>query len=149
MKTGVYPEDIVVAYAARALGRPVKWQADRSEEFLSAIARPRRRQPRRARARRRRQGAGAARRTRCANVGAYATPAGVAIQLLIGPWVSTSIYDIRPIDLHLQAVLTNTDADRRLSRRRPARGDLPHRAADRRGGARDAASIRPSCAAAT
>src|SRR5439155_10474789 len=30
MKTGPYPEDIVVAYAARALGRPVHWQADRS-----------------------------------------------------------------------------------------------------------------------
>ena len=42
MKTGMYPEDIVVAHAARALGRPVHWQADRSEEFLSASARPRR-----------------------------------------------------------------------------------------------------------
>ena len=48
-----------------------------------------------------------------ANVGAYATPAGVAIQLLIGPWVSTSIYDMPTIDLHFTAVLTNTDADRR------------------------------------
>ena len=36
MKTGAYPEDLVVAYAARALKRPVRWQADRSEEFLSA-----------------------------------------------------------------------------------------------------------------
>ncbi len=43
-----------------------------------------------------------------ANVGAYATPAGVAIQLLIGPWVSTSIYDIAAVDLHYKAVLTNT-----------------------------------------
>ena len=44
-----------------------------------------------------------------ANVGAYATPAGVVIQLLIGPWVSTSIYDIadhRPATS--RAVLTNT-----------------------------------------
>lgn len=36
MKTGVYPEDIVVAYCARALQRPVKWVADRSEEFISS-----------------------------------------------------------------------------------------------------------------
>jgi carbon-monoxide dehydrogenase large subunit len=43
-----------------------------------------------------------------ANVGAYATPAGVAIQLLIGPWVSTSIYDLKTIDLHYTAVLTHT-----------------------------------------
>ena len=41
--------------------RPVRWQAERSEEFLSAYARPRRRQPCRARARCRRPGAGAAR----------------------------------------------------------------------------------------
>ena len=43
-----------------------------------------------------------------ANVGAYATMTGVIIQLLIGPWVSTSVYDIQTIDFKLQAVLTNT-----------------------------------------
>jgi carbon-monoxide dehydrogenase large subunit len=36
MKTGIYPEDIVVAHAARTLGRGVRWQADRGEDFLSA-----------------------------------------------------------------------------------------------------------------
>ena len=30
-----YPEYAAVAYAARKLGRPVKWLADRSETFLS------------------------------------------------------------------------------------------------------------------
>jgi carbon-monoxide dehydrogenase large subunit len=40
-------------------------------------------------------------------VGAYGTGAGIAIPLLEGPWVSTSIYDIPLIDLHFQAVLTN------------------------------------------
>ena len=43
-----------------------------------------------------------------ANLGAYATPAGVVIQLLIGPWVSTSIYDIRHDRHPHQGVLTNT-----------------------------------------
>ncbi len=43
-----------------------------------------------------------------ANVGAYGTTAGMIIQLMIGPWVSTSIYDIPAIDFTLQAVLTNT-----------------------------------------
>ena len=33
---------------------------------------------------------------------------GVAIQLLIGPWVITSIYDIPTIALQLTAVMTNT-----------------------------------------
>jgi carbon-monoxide dehydrogenase large subunit len=41
------------------------------------------------------------------NVGAYATATGVIIQLLIGPWVSTSIYEIGTVDLHFLAVMTN------------------------------------------
>jgi carbon-monoxide dehydrogenase large subunit len=36
MKTGLTPEDALVCFAARTLGRPVKWRADRSEEFLAA-----------------------------------------------------------------------------------------------------------------
>lgn len=36
MKTGGYPEDIAVAFCARALQRPVKWVAERSEEFISS-----------------------------------------------------------------------------------------------------------------
>ncbi len=107
MKTGAYPEDVVVAFCARALKRPIKWVAERGEEFLSA-------------------GHGrdseavvemaldesgkilALRLVGLANVGAYATGTGVYIGLLIGPWVQTSVYDIQTIDLHYKAVLTNT-----------------------------------------
>ncbi|HEY4956797.1 MAG TPA: xanthine dehydrogenase family protein molybdopterin-binding subunit [Caldimonas sp.] len=107
MKTGPYPEDIVVGHAARALQRPVRWQADRSEEFLSASHG--RDVTSHAELALDADGKALALRVRSlANVGAQATGAGVAIQLLIGPWVSTSIYDIATIDLHLQAVLTNT-----------------------------------------
>jgi len=107
MKTGMYPEDIVVAHAARALGRPVHWQADRSEEFLSGSAG--RDVTSHVELALDGDGKALALRVRSlANVGAYATPAGVAIQLLIGPWVSTSIYDIAVVDLHYKAVLTNT-----------------------------------------
>jgi len=35
MKTLLYPEDALCAYAARKLGRPVHWCATRSEEFLA------------------------------------------------------------------------------------------------------------------
>jgi carbon-monoxide dehydrogenase large subunit len=35
-KASVYPEDIVVAWAARTMLRPVKWIASRSEDFLAA-----------------------------------------------------------------------------------------------------------------
>jgi carbon-monoxide dehydrogenase large subunit len=61
MKTGAYPEDLVVAHAARALKRPVRWQGRAQRGVPLGVPRPRRRQPRRARARRRRAGAGAAR----------------------------------------------------------------------------------------
>ena len=106
MKTGAYPEDVAVAFAAWSLKRPVKWAADRSEEFVSAT-----------------HGRdvhshlelaldanGRILALRClghANVGAYATGTGVAIQLLIGPWVLTSLYDIPLIDFHFKAVLSN------------------------------------------
>ncbi len=107
MKTGPYPEDMVVAFAARALKRPVRWQADRSEEFLSAFHG--RDVASHAELALDAEGRVLALRVKSlANVGAYATPAGVAIQLLIGPWVSTSIYDLPTIDLHLTAVLTHT-----------------------------------------
>jgi carbon-monoxide dehydrogenase large subunit len=35
-KASLMPEDVLVAFAARTLGRPVKWCATRSEEFLAA-----------------------------------------------------------------------------------------------------------------
>lgn len=107
MKTGVYAEDIAAAYCARALQRPVKWVSERSEEFISAFHG----RDLQSHAELALDGQGkilALRLASLANVGAYATGAGVAIQLLIGPWVQTSVYDIQTIDFHFQAVLTNT-----------------------------------------
>ena len=107
MKTGIYPEDAAVAWCAHTLRRPVKWIADRSEEFLTtAHGRDLQTQAEMALAA---DGKVLALRLRSlANVGAYATGTGVAIQLLIGPWVQTSVYDIPTIDFHFKAVLTNT-----------------------------------------
>lgn len=107
MKTGAYPEDIAVAFAALQVNRPVKWVADRSEEFLSSAHG----RDIEARAEMALDADGkilALRIKTLANVGAYATGTGVAIQLLIGPWVQTSVYDIQTIDFHFKAVLTNT-----------------------------------------
>ncbi len=107
MKTGVYPEDVAVAYAAQALQQPVKWQAERLEDFLSAVHG--RDVVTRAEMALDAQGRALAIRTRSyANVGALPTGAGVGIQLLVGPWVTTSVYDIPLVDLHLSAVLTHT-----------------------------------------
>jgi carbon-monoxide dehydrogenase large subunit len=107
MKTGLYPEDAVVAFCARQLACPVLWTADRSEEFLSAIHG----RDIHTRAQLALDANGRVQAFRVhnlANVGAFATPTGVAIQLLIGPWVLSSIYDIQTIDFHFKAVLTNT-----------------------------------------
>ncbi len=107
MKTGAYPEDVVVAWATRRLARPVKWVADRSEEFLASHHG--RDLHTRAELALAADGKLLGLRLRSlANVGAYATGAGVAIQVLIGPWVQTSVYDLQTIDFHIQAVLTNT-----------------------------------------
>lgn len=107
MKTGAYPEDAALAWAALQLQRPLKWVADRSEEFISAThGRDVQTQAELALAA---DGKILALRLRgLANVGAYATGTGLAIQLLIGPWVQTSVYDIPLIDFHFKGVLTNT-----------------------------------------
>jgi len=107
MKTGLYPEDALVAIAARSLRRPVKWIAERSEEFVSSTHG----RDVQAKAELALAADGkilALRVHSLANVGAYPGAAGVAIQLLIGPWVQTSIYDIQTIDFHFKAVMTNT-----------------------------------------
>jgi carbon-monoxide dehydrogenase large subunit len=107
MKTGLYPEDIVVAYAARQIGRPVKWTPTRIEEFLSSTHG--RDVESHAELALDADGKVLAYRIRSlANVGAYGSTVGIIIQLMIGPWVSTSIYDIRTIDFDLRAVLTHT-----------------------------------------
>ena len=106
MKTGIYPEDIVLGWAALQLGRPVKWQADRVEEFLSAIHG--RDQLNLAELALDAAGRVLALRVRTlANVGAYPSGTSIAIPLLVGPWVVTSIYDIAHVDLQITAVLTN------------------------------------------
>jgi carbon-monoxide dehydrogenase large subunit len=108
MKTTLYAEDVLAAYGTRLTKRPVKWCAERVEEMLAAS-----------------HGRDLASKAELAldangrilalrihshaNLGAYATPAGVVIQLLIGPWVTTSVYDIATIDVLIEGVLTNTN----------------------------------------
>ena len=107
MKTGLYAEDAVVAYAARQVGRPVKWAATRMDDFLSALHG--RDTESTAELALDASGKVTGFRVRTlADMGAYPRPPSVAIQLLVGPWVSTSIYDITNIDFTFTAVLTNT-----------------------------------------
>jgi carbon-monoxide dehydrogenase large subunit len=107
MKAGLYAEDIVVTYAARLLQRTVKWTPSRLDEFLSATHG--RDIESHAELALDANGKVLAYRIRTlANMGAYGSTVGIIIQLMIGPWVSTSIYDIHPIDFDLRAILTNT-----------------------------------------
>ncbi len=107
MKTGAYPEDVATAYCAHRLQRSVKWIADRSDEFLATThGRDLHTQAEMALDA---DGKILALRVRSdANVGAYATGTGVAIALLIGPWVLTGVYDIARVDYHFRAVMTHT-----------------------------------------
>lgn len=107
MKTGLYPEDAVVALAARQVRRPVKWAATRLDDFLSALHG----RDTESRAELALDAGGRVlgfRVRTLANMGAYPRNPSVAIQLLIGPWVSTSVYDITTIDFAFTAVLTHT-----------------------------------------
>jgi carbon-monoxide dehydrogenase large subunit len=109
MKTGAYTEDIAVAWAALQTGRPVKWQAERVEDFLSAVHG--RDQVSHAELALDANGKALALRVRTlAGIGATPSATSVVIPLLIGPWVSTSIYDIPLVGLKLSAVLTNNAA---------------------------------------
>lgn len=107
MKTGAYPEDVAVAFCCCSLKRPVKWIADRGEEFLSA-GHGRDVESTAELALDERGKILALRVVSEANIGAYATGVAVAIGLLIGPWVQTSVYDIQTIDFNFKGVLTNT-----------------------------------------
>ena len=107
MKTSLYAEDVVLAFCTRELKRPLKWCAERIEEFLAATHG----RDVTSKAELALDASGrilALRISSLANLGAYATSAGVVIQLMIGPWVSTSIYDIRTIDIRIRGVLTHT-----------------------------------------
>ena len=107
MKTGIYPEDAATAWAAWTLQRPVKWIADRSEEFLTSFHG----RDQKAQAELALDATGrilALRVRTLANVGAYATATGMTIPMIVGPWVQTSVYDVPLIDMHVRCVLTNT-----------------------------------------
>ncbi len=109
MKTGAYPEDIAIAHGARRLQRPLKWRAERLEEFLTAAHG--RDVVSHAEMALDKDGKVLALRVKAVgNTGAYATGTGILIPLVIGPWVTTSIYDITVMDLQLSAVMTHTNS---------------------------------------
>jgi carbon-monoxide dehydrogenase large subunit len=109
MKTGLTPEDALVCYAARKLGRPVKWRGERSEEFLGAhMARDQ--HYRAAIALDREGNILGLRMQMLANIGSVPVGSSAMIPLVMVAKVVTSVYRVPVVDYHCKAVLTNTMA---------------------------------------
>ncbi len=109
MKTGLTPEDALVCYAARKLGRPVKWRAERSEEFLAAhMARDQHYTA--ALALDREGRILALRMEMLANIGAVPVGSSAMIPLAMVAKVATSAYRVPAVDYRVKGVLTNTMA---------------------------------------
>ena len=108
MKTQLYAEDVVCAWAARKLKRPVHWRASRSEEFLGGN-----------------HGRDQINEAEMAfdadgkilgfrvniigNIGAHASGPGAVIVVAVGPKVITGVYHIPALHLRGTAVMTNTN----------------------------------------
>ncbi|MAW32984.1 MAG: carbon monoxide dehydrogenase [Proteobacteria bacterium] len=108
MKTQLYPEDAVCAYAAKITKRAVHWRATRSEEFLAGNHG--------------RDLLGDAKMgfdksgkitafsiNNIGNIGAHASGPGAIIAVAVGPKVQTGVYHIPNFHLVAKAVLTNTN----------------------------------------
>ena len=109
MKTGLTPEDALVCYAARKLGRAVKWRAERAEEFLAAhMARDQHYQA--ALALDRDGRILALRMEMLANLGAVPVGSSAMIPLAMVAKVATSAYRVPAVDYRIKGVLTNTMA---------------------------------------
>ncbi|MBS0219274.1 MAG: xanthine dehydrogenase family protein molybdopterin-binding subunit [Proteobacteria bacterium] len=107
MKVGIQPDESVAVWVAKVLKRPVKWCAERSEEFQATTAG--RDQLHKASLALDKEGRILALRMEAfANIGAYPSRAGVVIPLFVGPKVMTGTYDIPVVDLRLNCVLTNS-----------------------------------------
>ena len=130
MKAAVYPEYVPILHAAKEIGRPVKWTADRFESFLSDHHG------------RDHEFAGelaldakgkilAVRFTGYGNTGAYLGPVSPLMSTLNIVKNAVSVYKT-PADRGLdQGRVHQHDAGLGLSRRRAPRGQLLHGAADR------------------
>ncbi|MBT5413919.1 MAG: xanthine dehydrogenase family protein, partial [Rhodospirillaceae bacterium] len=107
MKSVTYPEQALVLWAARRLGRPVKWASDRSEAFLSD-SQAREQDVRAALAL---DGAGRILGLRVdivANMGGCLSGFAPAVPSRDGGPMVCGVYDVPAVDLRVRCVFTNT-----------------------------------------
>ena len=129
IKNVLYPEQCLVMWAARRLGRPVKWIGRRDEGLLSDVGC--REQASRAEMALDGEGRILAVRVRSTgNLGAYLAPRGV-VSLRNSGFVIANVYSVPAIGLRDARVAFQHRADLQLPRRRRARRRQHHRAADR------------------
>ncbi|MBI4182736.1 MAG: xanthine dehydrogenase family protein molybdopterin-binding subunit [Proteobacteria bacterium] len=107
MKNYAYPEQVLVLWASRKLGRPVKWYPERSDGFMTdAQGRDHRMQVELAL-----DAEGRFLAIRCrtlSNLGAYATQSAPFIPTLGGTRVLTGVYTIPCFHAESRGVFTNT-----------------------------------------
>jgi carbon-monoxide dehydrogenase large subunit len=108
MKTQLHAEDVVCAYAARKLGRPVRWRATRNEEFQAASHG--RDQAAEAELALDADGRILGLRVRITgNIGAYGHGPAAIINTMVGPKVVTGVYHVPALELTGRAVITHTN----------------------------------------
>ncbi|MGG5889622.1 xanthine dehydrogenase family protein molybdopterin-binding subunit [Falsiroseomonas sp. HC035] len=102
-----FPESAMVLWAAKKLGRPVKWRADRTETFLSdPHGRDHVTQAEMAFDA---QGKALGMRTKTmAAMGAYLFDFGPRIPTVAGARIAGTVYDLQAVNLQVQCVFTNT-----------------------------------------
>jgi len=106
-KTNLYPEEALVSYAATKLGKPVRWRADRIEEFLGGTHG----RDLHTKAELALDASGrilAFRARSLGNTGATPMGVGVLIPLVLSPFVAVGVYHIPAIRFEISAVMTNT-----------------------------------------
>jgi carbon-monoxide dehydrogenase large subunit len=106
MKGNVYPEEAVVLWAARRVGRPVKWIPSRSEALLGDYQ-GRDQQATAELALDADGGFLALRWTGCHNAGAYIEGAGV-VMIVFSLKLASTVYDIPAVAVTSSLVFTNT-----------------------------------------
>ena len=107
MKASVHNEEAVAVFAARRLGRPVRYIAGRDEEFLSSVHG--RDQYSDAALALDEQGKILAMKVdTLAATGAYLMPFGLLVPLALGPKILPSVYHVPALHVRVRGVLTNT-----------------------------------------
>jgi carbon-monoxide dehydrogenase large subunit len=106
-KTGLYPEDALVAYAATKLKGKVRWRGERTDEFVGGTHG--RDLTSTAEMALDARGRVLAYRVRSiGGTGAYLSGAGAIIPLVLGPFVQSGVYDLPLVHYEVKAVMTHT-----------------------------------------